>query len=89
MDGWLLFAYILNANLALVGIALLYWSRPWARRYNEWAVSIRERFPRLIEQEGTRNAQRNYLAVLILIRVCGIFSVVIALYGLIHVVGSR
>jgi hypothetical protein len=78
----------LNANIALVGIALLYWSKPWANRYNEWAVRIRHRFPRLIEREGMRNAQRNYLAVLILIRVCGIFLVVNAMYGLLHIVGG-
>src|SRR6266481_1342680 len=58
LDGWLLFDFILCVNTAFVGLALLYWSNPWARRYNEWAIRIREKFPRLIEREGTRNAQR-------------------------------
>jgi hypothetical protein len=89
LDGLLLFGYLLYANTAFVGFALLYRSKPWAKRYNEWAVRIRERFPRLFEREGTRNAQRNYLAVLILLRLCGIFLVVNGMYGLLHVVDRR
>jgi hypothetical protein len=37
----------------------------------------------------TRNAQRNYLAVLILLRLCGIFLVVNGMYSLLHVVDRR
>jgi hypothetical protein len=43
---------------------------------------------RLIEREGTRNAQRNYLAILILIRLLGIFLVGEAIYALLRIVGS-
>jgi hypothetical protein len=89
LDGSHLFGFIVYANTALGGFALLYWSKAWAKRYNEWAVRIRHKFPWLIEREGKRNAKRNYLAILILLRLSGLFLLGEAVYGLVHIFASH
>jgi len=59
LNGPLLLAYLLYANVAFAGAALFYWATPLAERYNAWTTRIRQRFPNINERPSPNNAQLN------------------------------
>jgi len=84
LNGLLLLAYLLYANVALAGAALFYWATSLAERYNAWTTRIRQRFPNINERPSPNNAQLNVKIIAIFNRVCGAFLVVDAAYYLLH-----
>ena len=68
--------FLLDANVALLGAALFYWSKPMARTLNSWTVRCNERFPKLKVLPGSQNAgtELNYKIAYIWFRVCGAFA---------------
>jgi len=72
--------FLFDANVALLGAALFYWSKPMARALNSWAVSCYERFPKLKVLPGSQNAgtELNYRITYIFFRLFGAFAFVSA-----------
>jgi hypothetical protein len=65
--------FLFDANAALMGVAIFYWSKPMARAINRWAVRCYERFPKLKSLPGSQNAgtELNYKTTYIFLRVVG------------------
>jgi hypothetical protein len=67
--------FLFDANAALMGVAIFYWSKPMARAINRWAVRCYERFPKLKSLPGSQNAgtEWNYKTTYIFLRIVGAF----------------
>ena len=70
-----LYEFLFDANVAMLGAALIYWSKPIAHALNGWAATCYERFPKLKILPGSQNAgtELNYKITYIWFRVCGGF----------------
>lgn len=66
---------LLEANAALLGMLMFYWSKPMAGALNTWAARCYERFPKLKSLLGSQNAgtELNYRITYIYFRVLGAF----------------
>src|ERR1700730_17798120 len=65
--------FLLDANTALLGVLMFYWSKPMARALNAWAARCYERFPKLKSLPGSQNAgtELNYKITYVFFRVVG------------------
>lgn len=76
MISWNGFRELLyDANAALLGILMFYWSKPMVRALNTWATRCCERFPKLKSLPGSQNAgtELNYRITYIFFRLLGAF----------------
>jgi hypothetical protein len=80
-----LYEFLVHANVALLGAALFYWSKPMARALNSWTARCYERFPKLKVLPGSQNAGTglNYKITYIWFRVYGVFVCISAVVFLI------
>jgi len=80
-----LYEFLFDANVALLGAALFYWSKPMARALNSWSAGCYERFPKLKVLPGSQNAgtELNYKVTFIWFRVCAVFVCISAVVFLI------
>jgi hypothetical protein len=71
---------LLDVNVALLGGALFYWSKPLARALNSWSARCYERFPKLKGLPGSQNVgtELNYKTAYVWFRLCGTFVSIIA-----------
>jgi len=58
--------FLLDVNVALLGGALFYWSKPLARALNSWAARCCGRFPTLKGLPGSQNVgiERNNVSTI-------------------------
>lgn len=68
LDVWILFMFILLANVAGLGVALCYWSKPLAKKYVDWIVRDKSKY------------ESRYRSMFILFRLCGGFLLTDAIY---------
>jgi hypothetical protein len=76
--------FLLDVNVALLGSALFYWSKPMARALNSWTVRCYERFPKLKRLPGSQNAgtELNDKATSVCFRICGALFFSIAMISI-------
>jgi hypothetical protein len=81
MANWTVQSAALNASIALVGIALFYWSRLLSKKYNAWTTRWRTRFPNINPPPTSQMAELNYKIMLNLFRICGVALVAFAVWA--------
>jgi hypothetical protein len=76
-----LLEFFLDANIALLGAALVYWSKPIAMGLNKWAAGLYERFPKLklLPRSEIAGTELNYKVLYIYFRVLGVFVLLSAI----------
>jgi len=70
-----IYEFFFDANMALIGAGLFYWSKSIADALNNFAVKCYEKFPQLKILPGSQNAgtELNYKITFIFLRVIGVF----------------
>jgi len=83
---WLLVEFMVLVNVAFTGIALFYWAKPMAQRYNAWTIQFRKRHPQISKPPSPETATRNYKTIVIAIRVTGTILIAEAVYFFVHAI---
>jgi hypothetical protein len=76
-------------NLALLGAALIYWSRQLSLRYNGWTTRIRERHPTIIAPPTPEARELNTKLMMWLFRLLGAWLVLLSVLSLSAIWHSR
>jgi hypothetical protein len=82
VDSKKLLTDIFSLVLALASLALIYWSRPLAIRYNRWTTKLRERSDLIPPPPSDRALTMNITIVAILIRIVAITLLLLAWWSL-------
>jgi len=83
---WLLIEFMVLANVAFAGVALFYWAKPMAHRYNAWTTRFREKYPQISKPSSPETTSLNYKVMVIFFRVAGAFLFAEAVYLSIHAI---
>jgi hypothetical protein len=73
--------FALAIPVALVGVALIYWSKVLSENYNAWTTRMRSKSPYLKLPPKPQMAQLNYRIMLNLFRICGAALITIAVWA--------
>ena len=81
-----LFEFMVDANAALLGGALLYWSKLLAANINAWSVKPYQKFPKLkmLPSSHLAGKQSNYKTMFMWFRICGALLFVVGLFSLVR-----
>jgi len=63
---------VMDASLALAGVAIFYWSKLLSKKYNAWTTRLRTKFSSINPPPTPQMAELNYKVMLYLIRICGV-----------------
>ena len=69
--------------LALVGVALIYWSKVLSENYNAWTARLRSNSKLLGGPPKPETAQLNYKIMVTLFRICGTALIAIAAWEIV------
>ncbi len=75
------------ANLAVLGAALVYWSRPLSIRYNSWTTIFRVRHPRVCSPVTVQRLELNTTTMTWLFRFLGASFVFLSIWTLLSIWG--
>lgn len=79
----MIWIFALAIPLALIGVALIYWSRIFSPKYKAWTAQLRSKSKFLRPPPGPEMAQLNYRIMVTLLRICGALLVAIAVCGVV------
>jgi hypothetical protein len=67
--------FLIGASVGLIGLAIIYWSRPLSERYNAWTTGLRERHPKINPPPTQAWRRRNTTIMTWLFRLAGAYLV--------------
>ena len=73
--------FALAIPVALIGIALIYWSKVLSKNYNNWTTRLRSKSPYLDPPPSPHMAQLNYRIMVNLFRIWGAALIAIAAWA--------
>jgi hypothetical protein len=77
-----IWVFTVAINLALVGVAFIYWSRNFSEKYNTWTTRLRSESKFLRNPPTQETARLNHRIMIILFRVCGTALIAAAVWTL-------
>ena len=83
---WLLVEFMILANLAFAGAALVYWAEPLSQRYSAWTIRFREKHPEISKPPGPETSSLNYKTMVVALRVTGAILIAEAVYFFVHAI---
>jgi hypothetical protein len=75
-------SWFLGLGYALVGLPLILWATPLSLRYNAWTTGLRERHPNINPPPTPEWRARNTRIMTIMLRVVGVFFVLLSILTL-------
>jgi hypothetical protein len=72
--------FALAIPVALVGVALIYWSKVLSENYNAWTTRLRSNSKFFKHPPNPQMAQSNYRITVNLFRICGAALIAIAVW---------
>jgi len=81
---WLLVEFMILANLAFAGAALVYWAEPLSQRYSAWTIRFRKKHTQISKPPNPETAELNHKTMVVALRVTGAILIAEAFYFFVH-----